>query len=331
VVAVGGTSLVQKKETWSSSVWDEGGSGCSQIFAAPSWQSDVADFSATGCGAKRSVADVAAVSNPKTGVDVYDSTPEGNGEPTGWTVFGGTSVASPIIAAEFALAGGAGGVAYPAATLYPHLGEAESLYDVVAGANGACGGATSCQAAVGFDGPTGLGSPLGLGAFSSMAGEEKPKLSGFSPATGITGSTVQIEGTGLGAVGAVDFGSLAASFQVLSRTQVKATVPDGAGPAKISLISASATVTSKHKFKPTLSITALTPQSGGPGAVVTIKGVGFNSSSSVSFGGVAANVKSVAAKKLKAIVPAGALAGAVAVTNAAAPLGTVFSASSFTP
>ena len=51
----------------------------------------------------------AAVGNPNTGVDIYDSTPEGNGEPTGWTVFGGTSVASPIIAAEFALAGGAGG------------------------------------------------------------------------------------------------------------------------------------------------------------------------------------------------------------------------------
>jgi len=331
VVAVGGTSLVQKKETWTSSVWDEGGSGCSQIFAAASWQSDVAGFSATGCGAKRSVADVAAVSNPKTGVDVYDSTPEGNGEPTGWTVFGGTSVASPIIAAEFALAGGADGVAYPAATLYPHLGEAESLYDVVAGANGSCGGATSCQAAVGFDGPTGLGSPLGLGAFSSMAGEEKPKLSGFSPATGITGSTVQIEGTGLGAVTAVDFGSLAASFQVLSRTHIEAIVPDGAVPAKISVVSASATVTSKHKFKPTLSITVLTPQSGAPGTVVTIKGVGFNSSSSVSFGGIAATVKSVAAKKLKAIVPAGALAGAVTVTNAAPPLGTVFSASSFTP
>lgn len=42
-----------------------------------------------------SVADVAAVGDPYTGVDVYDSTPAGSGDPTGWGVWGGTSVASP--------------------------------------------------------------------------------------------------------------------------------------------------------------------------------------------------------------------------------------------
>ena len=143
---------------------------------------------------------MAAVGDPKTGVDVYDSTPEGNGDPTGWTVFGGTSVASPIVAAEFALAGGSGGVDHPAATVYPHLGDGKDLYDVVAGSNGSCGTATSCQAAVGFDGPTGVGSPLGLGAFSATLGEETPKLSAFTPSSGITGSTVDIEGKGLGGV-----------------------------------------------------------------------------------------------------------------------------------
>ncbi|MDA8040515.1 MAG: hypothetical protein M0Z69_15470 [Actinomycetota bacterium] len=42
---------------------------------------------------------------------------------------GGTSLASPLIAAMFALAGGSHGTAYPALTLYGHLGKA-SLYDV---------------------------------------------------------------------------------------------------------------------------------------------------------------------------------------------------------
>jgi hypothetical protein len=70
VVAVGGTSLTDTEETWSSTVWEDGGSGCSQIFTAPLWQSDVADFSTTGCGEERSVADVAAIGNPNTGVDV---------------------------------------------------------------------------------------------------------------------------------------------------------------------------------------------------------------------------------------------------------------------
>ena len=47
---------------------------------------------------------------------IYDSTEtEGN---KGWATIGGTSVAAPIVASVFALAGGAHGVAYPARTLY---------------------------------------------------------------------------------------------------------------------------------------------------------------------------------------------------------------------
>jgi hypothetical protein len=331
VVAVGGTSLLDKNGAWSSRVWDEAGSGCSQIFAAPEWQNAVAGFAATGCGSMRSLADVAAVADPNTGVDVYDSTPEGNGEPTGWTVFGGTSVSSPIVAAEFALAGGSGGVAYPAATLYQHVGEAAGLYDVLAGSNGSCGGASACQATVGFDGPTGVGSPLGLGAFAIEPAEEIPKLESFTPSSGITGSAVQIEGSGLGAVRAVQFGALAATFRVVSSTRIEATVPNGASAAKISLSSAGASSTSKHKFKPTFSVTSFTPASGPPGTVVTIKGVGFNSSSHVSFAGVAATVEKSAAKKLKVIVPSGASAGDIAVRNTLAPVGAVVSAAGFTP
>jgi hypothetical protein len=425
VLGVGGTSLTQEKEVWSSKVWDEGGSGCSEIFAAPAWQSAVPDFADTGCGTERSVADVAAIGDPNTGVDVYDSTPEGNGEPTGWTVFGGTSVASPIVAAEWGLAGGSHGVAVPAATLYSHLGDAGDLYDVVSGSNGSCGAATSCQAAAGYDGPTGVGSPIGLGAFSEAGSPEGiappsisgiaeqaqtlsatagswtnsptstteewercnasgancaaiagatgpsytltagdvgatirvqetaanadgvgapadsaasavvvsdvPKLTVLAPSTGITGSAVTLEGAALGGVTRVEFGALAAKFTVLSSTQVEAIVPDGARKAKISLTTPVATVTSKAKFTPTFSVTEVTPASGAPGTYVTIKGVGFNTSSTVSFDGVAATIKSVSAKKLKVKVPAGAGAGPVAVTNTSAPTGTVFSASSFTP
>jgi hypothetical protein len=166
VIAVGGTSLRGKGSTWKSTVWNEGGSACSELFAAPAWQTAAPKFSATGCGTERAIADVAAVGNPNTGVDVYDSTPETPGAPTGWTVFGGTSVSSPIIAAEFALAGGSHGVAFPAETLYSHLGEGSDLYDVVQGKNGSCHRATICRAVAGYDGPSGVGSPIGLGAFA---------------------------------------------------------------------------------------------------------------------------------------------------------------------
>ena len=53
---------------------------------------------------------------------------------------GGTSLSSPIIAGLYGLAGGSGGVSYPAATLYSHVGQASSLYDVTEGGNGYCDG-----------------------------------------------------------------------------------------------------------------------------------------------------------------------------------------------
>ena len=69
-----------------------------RTMAKPAWQHD------TGC-ARRTVADVSAVADPNTGVAVYDSTSSGG---SGWMVFGGTSAASPIIAAIYALAGATG-------------------------------------------------------------------------------------------------------------------------------------------------------------------------------------------------------------------------------
>jgi len=102
------------------------------------------------------VADDSAVADAATGVAVYDSYQQG-----GWLVFGGTSVASPIVAGVYALAGNTATTtagSYP----YSHTG---SLFDVRSGSNGSCGGLYLCTGVAGFDGPTGLGTPNGTGAF----------------------------------------------------------------------------------------------------------------------------------------------------------------------
>ena len=80
---------------------------------------------------------------------------------SGWLVFGGTSVSSPIIVSVYALAGNAGSVtsgSYP----YSHR---TGLFDVTSGSNGSCGGSYLCMAKVGYDGPTGLGTPKGTSSF----------------------------------------------------------------------------------------------------------------------------------------------------------------------
>jgi hypothetical protein len=99
VTAVGGTSLSRASNArgWTESAWSGTGSGCSAYTPKPAWQTD------TGCG-RRTVADVSADANPSTGVAVYDTSGSG-----GWLVFGGTSVATPIIASGAALGIGHGG------------------------------------------------------------------------------------------------------------------------------------------------------------------------------------------------------------------------------
>jgi subtilase family serine protease len=157
VTAVGGTSLNPDSTArgWSETAWSGAGSGCSQFFAKPSWQHD------GGCS-RRMVADVSAVADPVTGVAVYDSFAyQGR---SGWLVFGGTSVAAPLMASVYALAGNAAATAYPAS--YPY-GNPSALFDVTSGSNGTCllSPAYFCNAGTGYDGPTGLGTPNGTGAF----------------------------------------------------------------------------------------------------------------------------------------------------------------------
>jgi hypothetical protein len=227
VIAVGGTRLGLNAGAWQEeTVWNgagAGGGGCATKLTAPAWQQSLADWSSVGCDSRRAVADVSADADPYTGVAVYDSTPIreaiGKGEEVeyrGWVTIGGTSVASPIVAATFALAGGAAKntkgetVKYPAQTLYENLAaDPGALHDVVSGSNGACANGFNehtglsecslaeedascaakaiCLARPGYDGPTGVGTPDGIAAFQTPvpgagtgSGEGQPSKEGES-------------------------------------------------------------------------------------------------------------------------------------------------------
>ncbi|MDP9167195.1 MAG: putative Ig domain-containing protein [Actinomycetota bacterium] len=186
VVAVGGTSLVSAANArgWSETVWKNSssqgtGSGCSAYEPKPAWQSIV---SSTVCS-RRADSDVSAVADPYTGVAVYQT--YGGG---GWTIYGGTSAAAPIIASVYALAGTPGASDKPGSEPYAHTG---NLFDVTSGNNGTCYPSLLCTAAVGWDGPTGLGTPNGTAAFTAGGG-------------GGTGNTVTVNNPGSqsGTVGA---------------------------------------------------------------------------------------------------------------------------------
>ncbi|WP_433431692.1 carboxypeptidase regulatory-like domain-containing protein [Nonomuraea sp. CA-141351] len=179
VTSVGGTTLTRdsSERGWSETVWNSSwvsqgtgttvwgatGSGCSKYALKPAFQTDA------GCQG-RTVADVSAVADPVTGVAVYNSYSD-----EGWSVYGGTSAASPIVTAIYAVAGTP--VQDTDANSYPYANTA-ALYDVTKGDDASCPAglcqfgtvpqcdpAYLCVAQTGYDGPTGIGTPKGTAAF----------------------------------------------------------------------------------------------------------------------------------------------------------------------
>jgi Subtilase family len=161
VIAVGGTSLLpttRNARGWIEEVWYESvggaiygtGSGCSRE-PKPTWQTD------SGCP-YRTTNDVAAVASKNTPVSVYDSYETSNH----WQLAGGTSVATPIIAAAMALANPYTRSFEGAKALYLEaaINGTGALDDIVSGSDGSCG-SYLCDAGYGYDGPTGLGSLWG--------------------------------------------------------------------------------------------------------------------------------------------------------------------------
>ncbi|MBE7188090.1 PKD domain-containing protein [Jatrophihabitans endophyticus] len=179
VVAVGGTSIgIQNRKRTAEVVWNEDyqststeprsgatGGGCSTLFAAAPWQKSYANYKGAHCNGGRLAADVSAIADPYTGLDVYQTY---GGPQGGWETIGGTSLASPVTAAMWALAGGAKGAAYPGSALYVNAkAHPKSLYDVTAldpqefaTGNSACAGFQPNTCATDIGNPNGFGTGL---------------------------------------------------------------------------------------------------------------------------------------------------------------------------
>ncbi len=147
VVSVGGTTLVVSGSTIQETVWSGGGGGCSVYESATTTQRTFAQYGQSRCNGKRATTDFAAIADPTTGVRVYYTQPR---QTTGsWYQVGGTSLASPVVAAHAADAP----VTVTPATIY---GSGFQWRDANAAAGKPTNGAT-CQ--TGFDLCTGRGAP----------------------------------------------------------------------------------------------------------------------------------------------------------------------------
>jgi N-acetylneuraminic acid mutarotase len=180
VTGIGGTRLTEDGSArgWAETAWDSGGSGCSLYEPRPDYQTTLA----TSCPDHKAASDISADADPASGLAVYNTLGQ-----SGWAQWGGTSLASPLVAAMYALAGTPTPGTYPVS--YPYRDTAD-LNDVTQGSNGSCG-TVLCTAGPGWDGPTGLGSPRGIGALTlGKTGEVAGTVTDSGSGAGISGATV---------------------------------------------------------------------------------------------------------------------------------------------
>jgi subtilase family serine protease len=160
VLAVGGTQLEKSGSTFTETVWDGAGAGCSTTITKPSWQHDPL------CSG-RTIADVSAQAGCNPGVSEYDA------DYSGWTDVCGTSVASPLTAGIVALAGNAtsftnGGQRFWMLSNKKHR---KYFHIIKSGSDGSCGnylceaGAPKGSNYKTYSGPAGWGSPNGIKAY----------------------------------------------------------------------------------------------------------------------------------------------------------------------
>jgi hypothetical protein len=168
VVAVGGTQLTKSGTTYTESIWSGAGAACaspsivgSPGVPKPSWQTD------PSC-TYRTDADISAQAGLAPGVAVYSASIGG------WGEYGGTSVASPLLAGVIGLKGNP-------ATLHSgkHFWKLRDgkvnreLRYISSGSDASgshsCGGDYLCKAGTNqyetYSGPGGFGTPKGIKAF----------------------------------------------------------------------------------------------------------------------------------------------------------------------
>ena len=150
-----------------------------------------------------------------------------------------------------------------------------------------------------------------------------PEIISVSPNAGTAagGTSVTITGYNFSGATNVSFGGNAASFSVISGTQITATTPAGSsGTVDVAVTTAGGTAidTGAYTYLSTPAVSTVSPASGYEygGTPVTITGTGFTGATTVYFGGApATNVTVDSDTQITALTPAGSGTVDVVVAN----------------
>jgi IPT/TIG domain/Regulator of chromosome condensation (RCC1) repeat len=153
-----------------------------------------------------------------------------------------------------------------------------------------------------------------------------PGITTFAPSHAAPGSPVDVLGTGFGGISAVKVNGVRAGFSVLSRTQLRLTVPASASDGSIAITTAGGTATSTATLFVLPRVRSFAPSAAPVGTKLTIFGNAFTGATSVLFNGVLAVPATVTPTLITVLVPADASTGKLTIVT---PSGSGQSAGTF--
>jgi FG-GAP-like repeat/IPT/TIG domain/Secretion system C-terminal sorting domain/FG-GAP repeat len=147
-----------------------------------------------------------------------------------------------------------------------------------------------------------------------------PSISGFTPNSGGTGTSVVITGVNFSATAAnntVQFNGTTATVIAASATSLTTTLPSGSTTGKITVNVSGLTATSSSDFLAAPAISSFSPAKSVVGSSIFINGINFDatpSNNTVKFNGISAVVTSSSTTGLRVDVPSGGTTGKITVT-----------------
>lgn len=150
-----------------------------------------------------------------------------------------------------------------------------------------------------------------------------PRVSGFNPPSGVTGTTISITGQGFSGVAGVYFNNISGAFTVLTNARISYTLPSGNTKGFVKVYGKSGVFgISNTEFLPLAEITGVLPLTGRTGVAAEILGNNFmpgimyettSNNFLVSFNGGTGSFARVNSIRLTGLVPETARSGVVSV------------------
>jgi uncharacterized repeat protein (TIGR01451 family) len=172
---------------------------------------------------------------------------------------------------------------------------------------------------------TPMGTARSGGAFTVISALF-PEISRFEPQTGVAGTEVTIGGTNFIAVTEVSFAGRLAEFTHLSDSEIRAVVPIDAVSGPITVRTEAGVAASGDNFLLPARVLGFEPGHGPIGSEVIVQGENFLDVIAVLLANVSMPFTIVSAGEIRAVVPQGAVSGAISV---ATPAGFAISRSNF--